>query len=253
MKRILILIDGSDNDRSSLGTAAAAVKATGAKLTVGYASGAGDNRVVADNTARAAGEAFDDVCADLEGAEFVAFDDTAPQRLAALGHGYDLVIVERASSQEGPEIELLNAGLFDTGRPVLLAPPAAPAQFPQWAVIAWNGSAQAARAAAAAVPLLRQAQGVTILVGSQERGIAADYIVDYLTGHGIEPEVGSFRSAGLTARARGRALLAATRDLDAGLLVTGAYGESQRNSIFGLGRATQKIATAAPIPVLLSN
>jgi nucleotide-binding universal stress UspA family protein len=253
MKRILILIDGNDNDRASLATAAAAADVLGAHLTVGYAPIAVGNRVVAANAARDAGEAFDEVCGSRGDTEFVAFEGAAPQRLTAVGHGYDLLIIERASSEEGPEIALLNAGLFDTGRPVLLAPPAAQTKFPTWAAVAWNGSPQAASAVSAAVPLLKLAQGVTLLIGSRETDLEIEHVRNFLTGHGIKTETGEFPSDGLTARARGRALLEATQELDADLLITGAYGQAQRSSIFGLGRATQKIATAAPIPVLLSS
>lgn len=253
MKRMLMLIDGSDNDRTSLATAVAAAGTLGAQLTVGYAPAASDNRVVTSNAERHAGEAFDDVCGDLGHAEFHAYDEGAAATLAKAGHGFDLLIIERVSHEQGPEIETLNAALFDTGRPVLLAPPRAPANFVNWAAIAWNGSPQASRAVAAALPMLAQTQGVTLLVGSREIGLSTEHISAYLAAHGIKAELGTFESAGLTARARGRALLAAVRELDADLLVTGAYGESQRNSIFGLGRATQKIATAAPIPVLLHS
>lgn len=253
MKRLLILIDGSDNDRASLATAVAAAGALGARLRVGFARTASDNRVVAANAERHAGEAFDDVCGSLDNAEFHFYGDGAAATLTAAGHGFDLLIVERVSREQGPESETLNAALFDSGRPVLLAPPSPPANFPSWAAVAWNGSPQAARAVAAALPLLAQAQGVTLLVGSRESDLSTEHIAAYLAAHGVKAELGAFESAGMSARARGRALLAAIRELDAGLLVTGAYGENRRNSIFGLGRATQKIATAAPIPVLLHS
>ena len=106
-----------------------------------------------------AGEAFDDVCGNLDYAEFITYDEGAAPALTKAGHGFDLLTIERVSNERGPEIETLNAALFDTGRPVLLAPPRAPANFANWAAVAWNGSPQAARAIAAAVPLLAKAQG----------------------------------------------------------------------------------------------
>jgi nucleotide-binding universal stress UspA family protein len=253
MKRLMILIDGSDNDRASLRTATATAGILGARLTVGFAPPATDNRVVAATTERHAGEAFDDVCGGLENTAFIVFEAPAAQVLATAGHGWDLVILERISHEEGPEIEALNAALFDTGRPVMLAPPEVPPQFPHWAAIAWNGSTQAARAVAAAVPLLSQADGVTLLVGNRDEGLSVEHITDFLAGHDISVSLDEFPSAGLTARARGRALLKTVREIDANFLVAGAYGENRRNSIFGLGRATQKIATATPIPVLLHS
>jgi nucleotide-binding universal stress UspA family protein len=49
-----------------------------------------------------------------------------------------------------------------------------------------------------------------------------------------------------------RALLAEANALGANLLVMGAYGDPGE-SLFRFGRATEKVATAAKVPVLFSH
>jgi nucleotide-binding universal stress UspA family protein len=45
-------------------------------------------------------------------------------------------------------------------------------------------------------------------------------------------------------------MLAAVAETSADLLVMGAYGENRLSAMFGLGRATRKVITAAAIPLL---
>ena len=56
----------------------------------------------------------------------------------------------------------------------------------------------------------------------------------------------------MTARGRARALMAEAKTLGAHLLVMGAYGDLGE-SVYRFGRATEKVATAAKIPVLFSH
>jgi nucleotide-binding universal stress UspA family protein len=164
-----------------------------------------------------------------------------------------MILVERISREEGPKAQLLNAALFETGRPVMLLPPeprTAPIQRP---ALAWNGTAISARAIRSALPLMQQARRATLLIGSGAGKIRPEPLHEYLASYGVAAEVHTYDSDHLTARARGRALIAAAVASEADLLVTGAFGESAASSILGLGRATQKLATAAPMPVLMQN
>ncbi len=76
---------------------------------------------------------------------------------------------------------------------------------------------------------------------------------DYLDCHGVASHVAEYDSERMTARARGRALIAAAAEVGADLLITGGFGEASSNMISGLGRATQKIVSGAPMPVLLQS
>lgn len=263
MRRILIAIDGSPSSRDSLRTAAMLCGMTGASLSVAHTSGdaagvsgLGESLVVVnmveDSNARARA-AFDEICGHLPEGRYKDFRAASADVVAWLGPGHDLILVERMSREEGPKAQLLNAALFETGRPVMLLPPeprTAPIRRP---ALAWNGTAISARAIRSALPFLEPAKRATLLIGSGAGDLRPQPMLDYLASYGVTAELYSYDSDHLTARARGRALIAAAVASGADLLVTGAFGESAANSLFGLGRATRKLATAAPMPVLMQN
>ena len=265
MKSILITIDGNENDVESLNFAKALAAPTGARLTVLHpkqapssiyaladAVFASNDAEAAARSAEAARGAFDTVLAH-ERAAFGEFEGDASAAIAAVGFAHDLIMVERLSAEEGPQAAQLNAALFDSGRPVIAIPPHAADTAPKHVAIAWNGQAQAARAMRSALPLLQQAEAATLLLGSGNRGVSAQLVAAYLEDYGVKPFVMTYDSERLTARARGRALLAAVEEAGADCLVAGAYGEGGRSDIGGLGRATQKVVTAAAVPVLLQS
>lgn len=263
MRRILIMIDGSPTNRDSLRTAAMLCGMTGAELSVAHAtgdmggvSGLGESLVVVNAVEEGrvrARAAFDEICAGVPKGHFKAYTTTSVAVVAVQGPAHDLILVERISREEGPKAQLLNAALFETGRPVMLLPPEPRTTPIRRPALAWNGTAISARAIRSALPLLQPAGRATLLIGSGAGKIRPDPLREYLASYGVATEVHAYDSEHLTARARGRALIAAAVASGADLLVTGAFGESAAGSIFGLGRATQKLATAAPMPVLMQN
>ena len=266
MRRILIVIDGSDNDIDSLTAAKIFAELTGAQLSVAYAQTSGRSPVGLGEIVLATSDAnrstqsqaqaqtaFDTVCGDQSNARFLVYNASCDTITTAIGHAYDLIIVERLSNENGPEASNLNAAIFDTGRLVLLIPPNAANKPVEKAAIAWNGSVQTARAIKSSLPLLKTAKKIVLLTGNGMDKVAIDLLVEYLAAYDLKPEVQTYRSDRLTARARGRALIAAANQLGTDYLITGAFGESQAGAIGGLGRATRKIVTAAPMTVLLQS
>jgi len=266
MRRILIVIDGSENDSDSLTSAKNLADVIGAQLTVAFAgvpnqsfvgfgemvASAGEVGRYTQNQARAKA-AFDAVCGNFPNARYLIYDASCDTITAAIGYAYDLIMVERLSSEDGPEASNLNAAIFATGRLVMLIPPKAVNGPINRAAIAWNDSAQTARAVKSALPLLQIAQDVVLLTGSGTSEIAVELLLEYLAVYDLAPSVQIYNSEKLTARARGRALIAAASQAGADHLIMGAFGESQSGAIAGLGRATRKIVTAAPIAVVLQS
>ncbi len=91
------------------------------------------------------------------------------------------------------------------------------------------------------------------MTGSGAVGLEVELLIDYLAAYNLSPNVQAYDSERLTAHARGRALIKASSQAGADLLIMGAFGESQAAAIGGLGRATRKIVTAVPMPVLLQS
>ena len=169
------------------------------------------------------------------------------------GRVFDVIVMSR-SGRNTSDLgrRAINAGLFESGRPILLAPPSPPAQIGTNILIAWNRSTEQARATALAMPLLQKADRVTVLTvigGTEVSGPSAEQLVRNLRRNRIVAEL---QSAELGGKSTGQAILATAQSLGCDLLIKGAYTQSRlRQMIFG--GATQHVLDNAMIPVLLAN
>jgi len=168
--------------------------------------------------------------------------------LGSLARVYDLTVLNRPGARGG-RMATLESVLFESGRPVLMAPPSPPKSFAQTVVIHWNASTEVSRAISMAMPILRKANRVIVLSveGSMVPGPAGQEAVSYLQAHGIGATEKSISSRG---QRPGAVLLAEARAQGADLLIKGAYTQSRlRQMIFG--GATQHVLAAAELPVFL--
>ncbi|QOY96234.1 universal stress protein [Massilia sp. UMI-21] len=140
-------------------------------------------------------------------------------------------------------------------RPVLVVPPSyADEPIADSVVVGWDGSAQAIRAIAGAMPVLTRAQTVRLALVNPdlETGLhgeepGADMAL-YLARHGVRVEVVVER----TQASAGDALIGIARTAGAGLLVTGAFGHSRYRQIV-LGGVTRALLDRAPLPVMVAH
>ena len=163
---------------------------------------------------------------------------------------YDLVVVPHPEADEDvSSSDALHAVLFDSGRPVLIAPRKAPATIGTRISCAWNGTAESAAAMAAALPWLHQAQATQVLYADeyQRRGPKVDGILSYLHWHGIEAESRLFKPM---TRDVGAGLLGAVRDYQSDMLCMGAYSHSRIRQLI-LGGVTRHVLENSDIPVLM--
>jgi nucleotide-binding universal stress UspA family protein len=199
--------------------------------------------------------AYGEVLASFPGASFTDGRELSRERLVALGRAADLVVIGRPGPEaEDISPETVRAAVYESGRPVLIAPPNITERPIERAVVAWNGSLQAARALAFAMPFLDKASAVTVLapVAAAKDGAIA-LLLRSLQRHGIVPRVDSIPGGPLSARARGRALRDYVRDKGDGFLVMGAYGHGGLSNFLGLGGATAKVVSSCPVPLLLAH
>jgi nucleotide-binding universal stress UspA family protein len=144
------------------------------------------------------------------------------------------------------------AGLFESGRPILLAPPSSPKQLATNVMIAWNRSTEQARATALALPLLHKADRITVLTvreGAEVPGPSAEQLIQYLNRNGIVAEL---MTVELEGKSRGEAILATASSLNCDLLIKGAYTQSRLRQII-FGGTTRHIMKNAALPVLFAN
>jgi nucleotide-binding universal stress UspA family protein len=176
-----------------------------------------------------------------------AIEDNA---LGSLARVYDLTVLGRPGSQ-GARMTALESALFDSGHPVLMAPPVPRATFGETVLIHWNASTETARCILFAMPILRRAKRVGLIAveGAISTGPSVKDAVAYLEANGVKASDKTV--AGMGSRP-GEAILAEAASMGADLLIKGAYTQSRlRQMIFG--GATSHILSAAAIPVFFAH
>ena len=173
--------------------------------------------------------------------------------VVSAGHLSDLVVLgHQRDDPEDMQLTLtLEAALFQGSRPVLLAPNVQGQRIGGVAAIAWNGSAEAARAVAGALPILHKADAVHILTAESGKTdpSVADRLSDYLAWHGI---LAAAKPVEPTGGSVGASLLITAQDLGADLLVMGGYTHSRLRQLI-LGGVTRHMLAHAEIPVLMNH
>jgi nucleotide-binding universal stress UspA family protein len=174
------------------------------------------------------------------------------ETLASRGRAFSLIVVGRpVVGRFAPSMVALEGALFESGRPLLIAPPTAPKAIGRSIAIAWNGSTETARTVGFAMPLLHEAEEVIVV--SVEEGMVPGPTGKDIAQHLVR--------AGIPARTRhvlrkgrqiGEAMLAESQDADADLVVKGAYTHSRlRQMIFG--GATSYILGNTTMPVFMAH
>ena len=178
-----------------------------------------------------------------------AFGDSHVSSYARI---FDITVLGRPGAERGDaRMATAEAALFESGRPVLLAPPKAPSILGDTVVIAWNQSTETARATAFAMPILMKARRVVVLTITEHKvnGPTGEQLAHNLRANGVAAEALERSAKG---RSHGDAILENAASVGGDLLVKGAYTQSRlRQMIFG--GATSLILSKAAIPVFMSN
>jgi nucleotide-binding universal stress UspA family protein len=164
----------------------------------------------------------------------------------------DLTVVPHPDAGEDvSSSDALHAVLFDSGRPVLIAPQVAPQTIGARVCLGWNGTAESASAVYAALPWLQRADAVRILSadGYQRRGPGAPDLAAYLALHGVHADIVMFHSV---SNSVGAGLLAAARDFGCDMLAMGAYSHSRLRQLI-LGGVTRHVLEHGSLPIMMNR
>jgi nucleotide-binding universal stress UspA family protein len=173
-----------------------------------------------------------------------------PEELERRGRLADLIVMPHPALTEGDESASMDAALFGSGRPVLVAPADLKAGFGGKVAIAWDGSREGAVATTAALPLLKQASEVVIVTAREDEDVMEpSSLARYLAGHGVKGKTWAY-TPGSESIAEG--LLDQADQAGADCLVMGAYGHSRLRERI-LGGATEGILENAKIAVLMKH
>ena len=257
---------------SAIGYGLTLAKAAGAHLTVQSASWrlSGDDAWLGDFyhegvavidrrldalarsiAARSAGDAVQAGVVCTTEAPSLPYPDIV-NRLAAQARRHDLTILDIGPRTYDLDREMVEKALFHSGRPVIAVPPGHAAFSARRIVVAWDGSAQAARATNDALPFLRAAEAVEIVSIGDEAEIHVEVpgaeFAPHLARHGVNVSVNDLpKGESVAATLRAQASL-----FRAEMVVMGAYRHSRLREWF-LGGATRSLLAQSPVPLFLAH
>lgn len=179
---------------------------------------------------------------------------TESETIGRKGRISDVVVTAMPSRRTDSRYDLgFEAALLETGRPVLLIPANNHLDPTEGkAIVAWNGSTEAYRAVAAAMPILAKAEEVLIFTAAEGdvEPAMADELMTYLKWHGVRASV--LKTDMDKANSIEDSLLAAVKKTKASLLVMGAYTHSRLKELL-LGGVTRHVFQHATVPVLMAH
>ena len=187
---------------------------------------------------------------DKPTASFLAVTGREPNIVANQARLADLIVLSHpAGAKEVSSSDALHAVLFDSARPVLIAPRTVPPVIGNRICLGWNGTAESASAVMTALPWLQRAQSIRILWSEdyQRRGPSAPDLQEYLAAHGLIADRAMFQAINNVV---GAGLLAAANEFDCDLLVMGAYSHSRIRQMI-LGGVTRHVLEHAAVPVMM--
>jgi nucleotide-binding universal stress UspA family protein len=161
----------------------------------------------------------------------------------------DLIVVSRPRDKGGVADLFLSSALTRSSRPVLILPPRSRKRIGKRISIAWDQSIAATLAVKAAIPLLAQADEITIVsCGAEDQpGPKSGQLAAYLRHWGIKTRRIDTRGRDVVAE-----LMAEYEKISADLLIGGAYSRGRwRERVFG--GTTEFLVRKARIPVLLRH
>jgi len=180
---------------------------------------------------------------------------SAGDRFGQIARRFDLAVVGQPEPETNTvEENIVEAALFDSGGPVIIVPyiQKAPVKLDR-VMVCWDGSRAAARALRDAVPFLRRAGHIEIVIVTNEYGkedqIERTEIGTHLARHGLNA---ALKRMPLGEVDIANMLLAHASDAGVDFIVMGGYGHSRLRE-FVLGGVTRSMLRAMIAPVLMSH
>ena len=180
---------------------------------------------------------------------------SAGDQFGQIARRFDLAVVGQAEPEtKMVEENIIEAALFDSGGPVIIVPyiQQAPLRLDH-IMVCWDGSRVAARAIRDAIPFLRRAERIEVVIVTNERSkqdqIERADIGAHLAHHGLSVAIKRMPLGDLDVAA---VLLSHAADEDVDFIVMGGYGHSRLRE-FVLGGVTRSMLRTMTAPVLMSH
>lgn len=203
---------------------------------------------------------FCEDCAALQVESFEPLVDDADTAESLLRHAHcsDLTVLSQpdpAGTSVRARQAVIEQMILYSARPTLIMPYAGRFEtLGRRVMVAWDDSREAARALDDALPLLRRAQAVHVVrwaeagASDEPPQAAFERLRRWLDRHGVQATL----RMETTKVDIASAILSVASDLDADLLVMGAYGHARWAELM-LGGATRGVLKSMTVPVLMAH
>jgi len=190
--------------------------------------------------------------------EWRAVDGFADEALSVNARYADLLVVGQYDESDTAvtQADLPETIALSSGRPILVVPHIGAAMRPGKVVmLCWNASRESARAASDALPFLKTAERVIVLVVDPQKANRAHGeepgadVATWLARHGVKVTVQREPAPNTDV---GEVILSRAADFSVDLIVMGVYGHSRVREMV-LGGASRTLLSSMTVPVLMSH
>jgi nucleotide-binding universal stress UspA family protein len=270
IRDVMVWLDGGASDEIRLAAVADMTRQLETRVVIGLYLNVlplpgpieGDATAAIVEHARETGDAMEEALAKrlrmldrmVEIRRFDVLSGDVAEIAAREARSADTFVALRPNGAMDPE-ELIEGVLFGSGRNVYLVPET---ERPKVAfnriMVAWNGSREAARAVAEAIPFLHKAESVSVIVATNEKPTEEEAVmgidaVNHLRHHGIKASLHRIKCRSSEV---GPQLMAEAERRKANLIVMGGYGHMRLRERL-LGGVTYSLLHEAPIPLLMAH
>ncbi len=265
IRDVMVWLDGSASDEIRLAAVADMTRQLETRVVIGLPLPGpieGDVTAPIVEHARQIGDAVEEALAirlqmldrTVEIRRFDVLYNEVAEIAAREARSADTFVALRPNGETDPE-QLIEGVLFGSGRNVYLVPET---ERPKIAfdriMVAWNGSREAARALAEAMPFLHKAESVSVIVATSEKPTEEEAVmgidaVNHLRHHGV---VAGLHRIKCRSSEVGSQLMAEAERRKADLIVMGGYGHMRLRERL-LGGVTYSLLHEAPVPLLMAH